>query len=374
MQPPPTPTQDWFTHRRVLALVLIAGTVVTFFLCYLLVVPFLPSFAWALALAVMARPVHNLVVRFVKHCDLAAVTKLQGGTILNFEERVLRDFPQFTWAVEWFRENVDLRDHGQRIVQAAAGDVIWAIRGPIEASIQLMVTFFMLFFFFRDRQRVLEGVRSFLPLTAMEADVAFRRIRDTVHATIYGTVVVGLVQGILGGLAFWWLALPSPVLWGVIMALLGIIPILGAFLIWIPAAIWLAVEGDWTRALILTAWGSVVIGLIDNILYPVLVGNRLRLHTLTAFIAVIGGLAVFGLSGVILGPVIVAVGLALVDTWRLRLAEAGSVEGGLKEEELNPPVPPPTANLGAAAASDPARCDPEAPTPEPTAAAAGRRR
>jgi predicted PurR-regulated permease PerM len=365
--------QDWFTHRRVLSLVMIAGSVLTFYLCYLLVVPFLPAFAWALALAVVARPLHAWILRWVPNCNLAALLAVllvtvilliptafvthrlileTGKTVETVQsehtqamtQKLLAEFPQLGSTVAWVQDNVDLRGEAKRLVQSVAGEITSLISGSIGAIVQLALTLFMLFFFFRDRQAILDGVRSFLPLTSLETDAAFRRIRDTVHATIYGTVAVRIVQGTLGGLMFWWLGLPSPVLWGIVMAVLGFIPILGAFIIWVPAVCYLALEGMWVKAAILTVWGAIVIGFIDNLLYPILVGTRLRLHTLTAFIAILGGLAVFGAAGMILGPVIVAVALAVIDTWRLRLSEAGSLEAGLKEEEINPPVPPPTSN------------------------------
>ena len=100
------------------------------------------------------------------------------------------------------------------------------------------------------------------------------------------------------------------------MALLSIIPVFGAFMIWVPAAIYLALEGDWTKALILTAWGSIVIGLIDNFLYPLLVGERSRMHTVAIFIAIMGGLVAFGAAGLIVGPVVLAITLALLQVWQ----------------------------------------------------------
>jgi predicted PurR-regulated permease PerM len=129
---------------------------------------------------------------------------------------------------------------------------------------------------------------------------------------------------------FWWLGLPTPLVWGMVMALLAVVPILGAFVVWIPAAVFLALEGHWAKALILTGWGGIVIALIDNLLYPVLVGERLRLHTLLVFIAILGGLTLFGASGLILGPVVLAVTLALVDVWRWRTAGGRSVESGVQ--------------------------------------------
>jgi len=118
---------------------------------------------------------------------------------------------------------------------------------------------------------------------------------------------------------FWWLGLGAPLLWGVIMALLSVVPVLGAFIIWIPMAAFLAIEGSWGRALILALWGMLVIGTVDNLLRPYLVGNRLKLHTILAFMAFVGGLIVFGPAGMILGPVTLTVTLVLLDVWSGRI-------------------------------------------------------
>ncbi len=106
---------------------------------------------------------------------------------------------------------------------------------------------------------------------------------------------------------FWWLDIPAPLFWGVVMGLLAVVPFLGAFVIWAPVAAYLALAGQWGSALLLTLWGTAVIGLIDNVLYPVLVGSRLMLHTVPSFIAVVGGVILFGTPGLILGPLVVTV-------------------------------------------------------------------
>ena len=117
---------------------------------------------------------------------------------------------------------------------------------------------------------------------------------------LYRTVAVAALQGVLGGFIFWFLGLPTPLLWAVVMGLLAIVPVFGTFVVWFPAAIYLALEGSWEKALILTAWGAIVIGCIDNLLYPMLVGNRLKLHTIPAFMSVVGGVVLFGAPGIIL--------------------------------------------------------------------------
>lgn len=137
------------------------------------------------------------------------------------------------------------------------------------------------------------------------------------------------MQGVLGGLMFWVLGLPSPLLWGTVMALLAVLPVLGAAIVWVPAALYLLLEGSPEKALILAAWGGIFVALIDNVLYPIIIKNRLRLHTVPVFIAVIGGLVAFGAAGVVLGPVVLAITVALADVWRQRMVQSDAVEEGV---------------------------------------------
>jgi len=113
---------------------------------------------------------------------------------------------------------------------------------------------------------------------------------------------------------FFWLGLPAPVFWGAIMAMFSVVPVLGAFMIWVPAAIAMAVQNDWKDALLLTAWGIAIIHPVDNILGPILVGKTLRVHTLFMFFSVIGGIAAFGATGIVLGPVAMAVVTVLLES------------------------------------------------------------
>jgi predicted PurR-regulated permease PerM len=199
---------------------------------------------------------------------------------------------------------------------------VWAVA-------ELLITFFALFYCFRDRRQALQNLRSLVPLSEGETEAVFTRVIDTLHATIYGTLLVGLVQGVMGGLMFWALGLPAALLWGVVMAILGIIPVLGTFIVWAPAALLLALEGGWGRALILVAWGGLVVSLVDNLLYPILVGQRLRLHTLPVFVAIVGGVALFGSAGIVLGPVTLATTVALIEVWRRRTAGGRTAETGV---------------------------------------------
>jgi predicted PurR-regulated permease PerM len=184
----------------------------------------------------------------------------------------------------------------------------------------VLISLFVLFYLYRDEERAVAALTRFSPLTRSETNRLLRRLNDTIHATIFGTAVVAIIQGTLGGLIFWAVGLPGAVLWGTVMALLAIVPYLGAFVVWAPAAVILAAEGQWGKSLILIAWGTIVIGLIDNLIYPILVGNRMRLHTVVAFFAIVGGIVLFGASGLVLGPVLVSLTTFLLETWRRRTA------------------------------------------------------
>ena len=132
-------------------------------------------------------------------------------------------------------------------------------------------------------------------------------------------VGVALIQAVLGGLMFWWLGLPSPLVWSAVMFVCAVLPVFGAALVWVPVALYFLATGETVSAIILALWGAIVVSLIDNLLYPVLVRNQLRLHTVPVFVAIVGGIVAFGPAGLILGPVILAVTKVLLGVWGDRM-------------------------------------------------------
>lgn len=344
---------DWGSPVHVRALVLMVLTGAGIYVCYLLAAPFFPALAWALALAVLFAPVHRWLESKIKWPNLAAALCVLVAVLvvvvpaLFMAERIasevasgaetvsaavasgqwrhtLDDHPRLAPAARWVEQQLDL----PQTVKAATSWLADAAGGFVRRSILqlvgLVLTFYMLFYFLRDRGAALASLRSLSPLSEADMNRLFSDVFDTVHATVYGTFAVAAVQGVLGGLMFWWLDLPEPLLWGVVMGMLAVVPVLGAFVVWIPAAILLALEGSAGQALLLTLWGTVVVGGIDNLLYPMLVGGRLRMHSLTAFVSIVGGLIVLGPSGLILGPVIFTATRVLLEVWNRRNAADGA--------------------------------------------------
>lgn len=238
--------------------------------------------------------------------------------------------------MERVEKQVDMRQAVERAAGAISGTAMALVRGSVRSFVELLIIFFALFYLVRDARECTGTVRSMLPLSRREAGHLLSQLRDTIHAIVYGTVTIAAIQGTLGGLMFWWLGLPSAVLWGVAMGLLAIVPVLGAFVVWIPAAIFLALQGAWVKAIILTVWGTVIIGLIDNLLYPALVGRKLHLHTLAVFFAIVGGIMLFGAAGIIVGPVVLSATVTLMDIWHRRTADGETIEESLVGDK---PVP-----------------------------------
>jgi predicted PurR-regulated permease PerM len=176
----------------------------------------------------------------------------------------------------------------------------------------LTLTLFVLFFFLRDGDEMAARAKRLIPLDARRKASLDRHLQDVTHAVVYGTVVTALVQGSLIGIAFWVTGLKSPVVFGVLAMVASFIPFVGIGLIWVPAAVLLFAKGVLWKAIFMAVWGGLVAGTADNFLRPALVSGRAEMGTLTVFFGALGGLAAFGFAGLFLGPVILALALALV--------------------------------------------------------------
>ncbi len=179
-------------------------------------------------------------------------------------------------------------------------------------GLNTLIAIVVLFFLFRDGKSMLRRMRVILPLRRDQTRRLFDRVKDTLDAIVYGTLAIASIQVALTGLAFWFLGLTSPVLWGLVAALLAVFPFVGTTCVWGPAACLLFFSGHWIKAIVLVAWGLAVVHPVDNILRPYLIGSRVKLSVLYVFFAVVGGLKVFGVLGLVIGPLILAVTAALL--------------------------------------------------------------
>ena len=188
----------------------------------------------------------------------------------------------------------------------------------VDLIIGFCIAMYLLFFLLRDGAGVSRDIRAAIPLAPGPKERLLERFTTVIRATVKGNILVAVAQGTLGGLAFWVLGVHAPLLWGVVMAFLSLLPAVGAALIWAPVALYLLAIGQLWQGLGLIGFGVFVIGLIDNVLRPILVGKDTAMPDYVVLIATVGGLALFGLNGFVIGPVIVAMFLA---AWQLLAAE-----------------------------------------------------
>lgn len=183
-----------------------------------------------------------------------------------------------------------------------------------------LMVFFM-FYFFRDGQSLFDRIKETFPMSPERADLTFRHLKTVIEGTMYGGIVVSLLQGFLGGLMFLIMGLPSPVFWGAFMAFLAFIPVIGPSLIYIPAGLILILSGSPIKGTLLIIIGTVIVSQFDNFLRPILVAGKTKMHTMLLFISIMGGVAKFGLLGIVLGPLIAAIFVTLFDLFRLKMIE-----------------------------------------------------
>ena len=190
--------------------------------------------------------------------------------------------------------------------QQLAGHAINIGQLTVEFVASLLVMLYLLFFFLRDGDELNERIRDALPLRASHTAEILNAFTLAVRGTIKGIILVAMIQGALGGMIFWLLGLTAPLLAGAIMALLSLLPVLGSALVWAPVGLYLLVAGSVTKGLVLLAFGTFVIGLADNFLRPILVGQSIRMPSYVVLLATLGGLATFGANGFVIGPLVAA--------------------------------------------------------------------
>jgi predicted PurR-regulated permease PerM len=275
-----------------------------------------------LAPIVILLPLSALSIDFVAQIS-ALMQKLQKSAA-ELDIKSLSDLQQFPWIA---RINVWLEAHAgisaeqvQSWMVSATRDVLSRAAsmgggfflGALGSLFGFAIMLFLLFFFLRDGDGMLARARRLIPLNEGRKERLFRQLSGVTRAIVVGTSVTALLQGVLIGIGFTIASLPSPVVFGVLAALLSMLPVGGAAFVWGPAAIWLFIDGRWGFGIFMLAWGFLSAGL-DNVLRPMLISGRARISALAVFIGVLGGIPAFGAIGIIAGPVVLSLVLALIE-------------------------------------------------------------
>lgn len=318
-----------------------------------ILLPFYGAVFWAVVLAILFTPFYRkMLVRLNRHENLAAAATLliclvvvvlpltlifislaqEASTVyqnvksgqINFGDFFQKIFAALpSWVVSLLqRFGLDNFAALQARVTttAVAGSefitrqIISIGQNTFNFLVSFTIMLYMLFFLLRDGDRLTEKLRLATPLSAGHKRQLFANLVIVIRATVKGNVVVAAVQGALGGLAFWFLGVQGPLLWGVLMAFLSLLPAVGAAIIWIPVAVYFLVTGAIWQGVSLIVFGVLVIGLVDNILRPILVGKDTQMPDFVVLISTVGGMALLGLNGFVIGPMIAALFITL---WQL---------------------------------------------------------
>ena len=347
-------------RERISYVLYYAAVLLVGYLTFLVVSPFLVPLGWAAVLAVCVYPVYGRLTPKLGRSGGAALTTIlvlllivvpvwliaaaivrEGGQAVPALQIALNGQPP-EWLMRawgWLQGHVpelapnnlmeSLSAAGQQIVKALASTSGAVLGGVALVVVQLIITLFALFFFLRDAPTILRHVRAVMPFRETQRDRVLKEVGDLIFASVIAGLVVASIQGALGGIAFWLIGIRAPVVWGTIMAFFALIPVAGAWVIWLPVALWLLATGDVTKGLVLIGIGAGIIGTVDNVLRPILLSGRSSMNGLLMFIALLGGVVAFGFIGLVFGPVVVAVAMALFDpTLRTgQEAEAAGEEG-----------------------------------------------
>ncbi len=318
--------------------------VATAWFCYLIAKPFLKPIFFALILAIIFYPFYGRVHRLVSSRNWAAfistllvlLTILIPATLLGVAIRrdlaevyqtlsaqsnpdggvglyLLHVIERFTG---WLGKYLDLSQFNlratllERLQEASSVFLRQAasvVGNLFSLAVDGIVAFITLFFLFRDGRALYRRLAVITPLRPDQVERLTSDISKVITASMYGGLAVAAVQGALTSLAFWVLGLASPILWGVAAAIFSFVPLVGSSLVWLPASILLIVTGQWPKGLVLIAWGAGIVGMADNVIRPYVISGQMKFHPLYIFFALFGGVQVFGILGLFVGPVVLAI-------------------------------------------------------------------
>jgi len=326
------------------------GLILIFAVAFLYIIaPYSYPIFWAAVFAITFYPLHKLILRHIKMPSLSAGVT----TVIAFVAVLL---PLFIIGMLLIREASDLYDKVATTeqfmsiegIQGSASQIpyigpyidqnfeqitanvasgaknvsLWIVRnlGTITQSsfqffFMLFIMFYTLFYFLKDGREILHKLLYLSPLGDEYEEMLYDRFTSTARATLKGTFIIGGIQGTLGGIIFWLTGIEGALIWGVLMIFLSIIPAAGSALVWVPAGIIMLLLGNTWEGLVILLFGGLVISTIDNLLRPVLVGRDIQMHSLLVLFSTLGGIAIFGITGFVIGPVITALFLSILSIY-----------------------------------------------------------
>jgi len=338
-----TPPAKTTTSDRLTTVLSYGALLLLGYFVYRIVEPFLIPLAWSAVLAIFFTPLHERVLQKFKPTAAALLSTLGVTFLLVVPSLVLtgytaRQAVEATAKVQvalthqgssatdraeaWVKkrlpasmQDVDLSEQLRQGAEKAASYLVGKLTGLLKNVaaffVDLFLMLFALFFMFRDGQEVVRGVRHLLPFDSEIQSEMLEESRELIFASVAVALVIAAMQGALGGLAFTLVGVSASLFWGVLIAFFSLVPVVGSALIWVPAALWMGLNGHWGKAIVIVVFSGGIAGITDNLVRPILLRNRTRLNELLLFISVLGGIEVFGLLGIVAGPTILAAAMGV---------------------------------------------------------------
>jgi len=344
---------DRFYSSMVIFLLVLLG-----YLSYRIMSPFLASIAWAIVFSIVFYPVYAYLSRYIRIKSVASIItiililiiiigpftyltfvlidelqsfaeKINGnspGTMKELIDKVRSSviFERLT-SYAGFRDFMSeeaIMENIKKIGKGLIENLTIRITNIISAAIDFIFMIFTTFFLLKDGPGFLSKTKDYMPFSNTQKDKLASQVKDTIVSTVYGGVVVAVIQGILGGLVFYFIGIESPVMWGVAMSIMSFVPLVGTFAIWGPTSAFLVIQGSYIKGIGLFVFGIFVISMVDNVLKPLIIGSRTKMHTIIILFSVLGGIKLFGMIGLIMGPLIMAIFVSVFEIFR-------NIEGGV---------------------------------------------
>ena len=331
------------TSDRLATVLSYGALLLLMYVVFRIVEPFLEPLAWSAVLAIFFFPLHEQFLKRAKPNSAALISTLAVTLLLiapalfvlvytareaiDATARVQAalldpDKALPSHAVEWMRHQLPqawqstdfsqpLRQGAERIATFLAARFAGLVKNLFTFFVDLFILIFALFFMFRDGREIARGLSHLFPFDENIQEDMLRESRDLIYASVAVALVIAAMQGLLGGLAFTIAGISGPMFWGVLIAFFSLVPVVGSSLIWVPAGLVVGFSGHWGKALAILIICGGIAGLGDNVVRPLLLRNRTHLNQLMLFLGVLGGLQVFGLLGLVIGPTIVAAAMGV---------------------------------------------------------------
>ncbi len=315
--------------------------------------PFSSALLWAAILALALHPLHDRVLRFLKgRAGLAAAVMTFAAVLLIVVPAVVlltlcasQAVALYDWASSGIQSSklielwnsfstmlsekflshpslatidingIAIKSIGE-LSSALAGQIGPLMKNTLVLAVNLAIMLISLFFFFRNGESYYHAVMDLLPFSAEQKHTVARKLHDTFAAVINGVFLIALLQGFLTGIGFALFQVPLAVLWGFVAALLALLPVGGAALVWIPGVVFLFLKGMTLQAVLLSIWGLLIVSMADNVLKPLIIGRKANIPTFILFLSLLGGLQVYGVLGLLFGPLVVTLLMAFIDIYR----------------------------------------------------------